>query len=64
MLELNRSKYMFDSYFGDMNLVIDIWSVSDDLGYYDGFVKRCIDDLIFSVKINDYDFEEDDINIV
>ncbi|HGZ7661498.1 TPA: hypothetical protein ACOFZS_002957, partial [Staphylococcus aureus] len=47
----------------DTNLVIDIWSVSDDLGHHDGLVKRCIDDLTPSVKTNDYDFEEDDTNI-
>ena len=53
----------FDSYSGDTNLVIDIWSVSDDLGHHDGLVKRCIDDLTPSVKTNDYDFEEEDTNI-
>ncbi|HDM3012285.1 TPA: hypothetical protein PZN98_002803, partial [Staphylococcus aureus] len=63
MPESNRSKYTFDSYSGDTNLVIDIWSVSDDLGHHDGLVKRCIDDLTPSVKTNDYDFEEDDTNI-
>ena len=60
MPESNRSKYTFDSYSGDTNLVIDIWSVSDDLGHHDGLVKRCIDDLTPSVKTNDYDFEEED----
>ena len=63
MPESNRSKYTFDSYSGDTNLVIDIWSVSDDLGHHDGLVKRCIDDLTPSVKTNDYDFEEEDTNI-
>ncbi|HFJ4971721.1 TPA: hypothetical protein ACGUKN_000906 [Staphylococcus aureus] len=63
MPESNRSKYTFDSYSGDTNLVIDIWSVSDGLGHHDELVKRCIDDLTPSVKTNNYDFEEDDTNI-
>ncbi|UFO72055.1 hypothetical protein I5C44_04390 [Staphylococcus aureus] len=49
--ESNRSKYTFDSYSGDTNLVIDIWSVSDDLGHHDGLVKRCIEVTILQMKL-------------
>lgn len=63
MPESVRRKYTFDSYSGNTNLVIDVWSVGGDLGEHDQLIQRCVNDLTPDIDTDMFDFKEDEVNI-
>ncbi|MGW7931876.1 hypothetical protein ACWEWU_09480 [Staphylococcus xylosus] len=59
----NRENFTFDSYSGLTILVIDIWSLANDVGKHDKLIQKVVEVMTPHIITDEYQFEEHDVNI-